>query len=178
MCPACGGELRSGEALAQLAAEATSRGLPFAEVVVAHREARFARSRAKYEAEAERRRALDGRWDHRPSGDHGQAHLFILVGIALPSAGILGVVLVGTFLLLGLPAWIPVAGALVGVLGGWPLYRAVWVGVRSVLDRLASRRTWFDRHGEGVFESLTLVTLLLPTALTIGTSFILLSVVE
>jgi hypothetical protein len=159
-CAACGGDLRSGED------EARDRIGP-----------RHS-PRAAADAEAERRRALEGRWDHHPPGDAGQGELFVLVGLALPSAALLGVALFVVYLANGLPAWIPIVGALLGVLAGWPLYWAAWVATRSALDRLAYRSGWVDRHGERLFGNLMLIAFVLPAATVIGVSSLLLGLVE
>jgi hypothetical protein len=152
----CGGELTSGPV------DARHQGEPWPS------------PRAAADAEVERRRALQGRWDHHPPADAGQGHLFILVGIALPAAALMGAALVFGFLANGVPAWIPIVGTLVGVLGGWPIYWVAWVAARAALDRLAYRIGWVDQHGERLFDNLMLAAFVLPAGAVIGTTAVLL----
>lgn len=89
-------------------------------------------------------------WDHEKPFDDDGLPTCLVVTIALILTGLLGVILLFVFLLLGLPAWIPIVGTVVGVLGGFFLGLAIDQLLFRALDRIAYRSAWVDRHAEDV----------------------------
>jgi hypothetical protein len=71
------------------------------------------------------------------------------------------------FVLLGLPAWVPVIATIVGVIGGGFLTMALGAGSWSALDRLAYRVAWVDRHGGRIWDLFFVVALALSPVIAV-----------
>ena len=82
-------------------------------------------------------------WDHRmPEPDNDRVWTGAVLWICVVAlTALLGVVLLVVFLAIDLPAWLPILGTLVGVLGGFFLGVAIQHGLLRVLDlaRVSSR---------------------------------------
>jgi hypothetical protein len=115
-------------------------------------------------------------WDHKKPFDDGQGLGLAWIIFALPVTILLGVILLGAFLLLGQPFWIPVISTAIGLIGGSLLMVFVDSGSWVVIDRLAYHVAWVDRHGDAIWDFSVLVALAMPSITTIGTAVLLLAV--
>ena len=187
-CPACGGELGQGDALRRVEAKAAAEDLTLDEyrqrqwdeghAAIAAAEARHAEAQRAAE---EMRRAQPPRWDHHPTRPGAGSHAEVLGYLLLPSwlfTVLLGVVLLVAFWLVELPAWIPVVATVIGLVGGSLLATLVDSGSWQLLDRLAYRIPWVDRHGEGVWDlSMIIVSVAMPPVVAIVATVVLLATV-
>ena len=114
-------------------------------------------------------------WDHKKPFDFGQGQALAWILFALPVTIVLGVVLLGAFLLLGQPLWIPVIATAIGLVGGSLLMVFVDSGSWVAIDRLAYHVSWVDRHGDAIWDLFELAALAMPSITTIGTAVLLLA---
>ncbi len=115
----------------------------------------------------------------RPQGQRRPqtADIFGLFFIAWPIAVAVGIALFVACLLQGLPAWVALVATPVGLIGGWVLCWVVDEVAWTVVDRLALRSTWADRHAGNVLRLVSSILLLIPAAVTILVSLALLRVI-
>jgi hypothetical protein len=112
----------------------------------------------------------------RPKGQRRPqtSDIFVFFLVAWPIAIVAGIALFVACLLLGLPAWVALVATPVGLIGGWIL---CWVADElawAVVDRLAHRSTWVDGHAGDVLGLVSSLILLIPAAVTILVSLVLL----
>lgn len=199
-CPACGGEVLSGEALVE--ARSAARGMS-PEDYLANREvereierqARRDAEAAEYEAEearAAQQLAADAaatgltveeyqaklereRWLSAP-GDVAEANLYTLV-LAVPVTGAVGIIVTMVFIVLGLSPWAAVCGTVLGGAGGLVLAQVLFFGTWAMFDRLVRIPGVIQgavrRFGDAIIFVALLSTLVLPPALVVIVSLLL-----
>ncbi len=104
--------------------------------------------------------------------------IFALFFVAFPIAVVVGIALFVLCLLLDLPAKVALVATPVGLVGGWFLCWGVDELAWTVVDRLSYHSDWVDRHAGDVLGSISHLVLLIPAAVTVVVSLVLLRFVQ
>jgi hypothetical protein len=168
----------------QVLAAADAEGLTFEEFQQRHAAERAEAEHARLAPLIEAQRAREDaakleppRWNHERGFDAGQGEGLLWMFLIAPATVVLGVVLLGVFLVQGLPAWIPIVATVIGLVGGLLVWATLSDAAWHLFDWLSYRAGWINRHGPAIYDvaNLALVVMGSPV-LTLVVALVLIAI--